>query len=88
MSNLCGKSEQHQNDLSENASLHNQSLNGDSLFAVSHDQVFKCEPHQWDVKPDLYLQVKQDLTQDFKSELHQEYQEDIVMASSKEDNGL
>ena len=53
------KSEQPQNDISVNSSLDNHS---DSLFAVSHDQVLKCELQQWDIKPDPYLQLKQELT--------------------------
>ena len=56
------KSEEHQNFISVNASLHNQSLHGDSVFAVGHDQVLKCELQQWDIKPDPYLQLKKELT--------------------------
>ena len=67
MNNIIEKPEQHQNDLNVNASQYNQSLQGDSFF--SHDQVLKyeeqqikCEPQQWDIKPDPYLQLKQELT--------------------------
>ena len=73
--NLCEKSEQHQNDFTRNNSLHNQSLQSDSLLAVSQDPVLKIEHQQWDIKPDPwnfkadpYLQVKQDLTPDWSSE--------------------
>ena len=71
MNNLYIKSEQQQNDLTVNASPHNQSLQGDSLSAGSCLPVLKCEQQQWDVKPDLYLQLKQELTPGlgFKSEL-------------------
>ena len=55
-------SEQPRNDMSVYSSLHNQCLQGDSLFAVSRDQVLKCEIQQWDIKPDPYLQLKQELT--------------------------
>ena len=113
MNNLQEKSEQVQTDLTVNTSLHNQCHQGDSVFDVSNDQVFKCEPQQWDIKPNLYLEPKQELTSGlgFKSELpawtlnhsrhnqryqedkidvsthKQEYQADISMASSKENNG-
>ena len=67
MNNIIEKPEHHQNDLKVNASQYNQSLQGDSFF--SHDQVLKyeeqqikCEPQQWDIKPDPYLQLKQELT--------------------------
>ena len=67
MNNIIEKPEQHQNDSNVNASQYNQSLQGDSFF--SHDQVLKyeeqqikCEPQQWDIKPDPYLQLKQELT--------------------------
>ena len=65
------KSEQPRNDISVYSSLHNQCLQGDSLFAVSRDQVLKCEIQQWDIKPDPYLKLKQELTpgQAVKSEL-------------------
>ena len=59
MNKLYEKSEQPQNDISVNASLDNP---GDSLFATSHDQVLKCELQQLDIKPDLYLQLKQEIT--------------------------
>ena len=57
MNNMNEKSEQHQNDSNVNGSLYNQS---DSF--LGHDQVLKCEPQQWDIKPDPYLQLKQELT--------------------------
>ena len=59
MNNMYEKSEQHQNNLTVNASLHNQKY---SIFDVSRDPIVKCEPQQWNIKSDLYLQVKQDLT--------------------------
>ena len=62
MNNLQEKSEQHQTDSTVNSSLHNQCHQGDAIFGVSHDQVFKCEPQQWDLKPNLYLELKQELT--------------------------
>ena len=93
MNNLYIKSEQQQNDLTVNASPHNQSLQGDSLSAVSRLPVLKCEQQQWDVKPDLYLQLKQDLTPglSFKSELpastsnlfSQQYQDDKTIVSTQ-----
>ena len=69
MNNLYEKSQQHQNDLNVNGSLHNQSPQGDSITDVSHNPVLKCE--NWDIKPGPYLHLKQDLTPDlgFKSEL-------------------
>ena len=68
MNKLYEKSEQHQNHITVNVSLHNQK---DSNFDVSLDPIMKCEPQQWDIKPDLYLQVNQDLTHgsSLKSEL-------------------
>ena len=102
MNNLGEKYEQHQNDLSVNASLHNQS------------QVCNCELQHLDIKPYPYLHEKPDLPDvNFKSELpastlnslsqndqqyqddktiistqHQENQAYISMTSSKEYNGL
>ena len=71
MNNLLEKTEQHQTDLTVNTSLHDQCHQGDSIFGISHNQVFKCEPQQWDIKPNLYLELKQELTPGlgFKSEL-------------------
>ena len=88
MNNLLEKTEQHQTDLTVNTSLHEQCHQGDSIFDISHNQVFKCEPQQWDIKPNLYLEPKQELKPGlvFKSELpawtlnhsrhNQKYQED------------
>ena len=76
MNNITEKPEHHQNDLKVNASQYNPSFQGDSFF--SHDQVLKYEeqqieyePQQWDIKPDPYLQLKQELTPgvSLKSEL-------------------
>ena len=72
------KSEQPQNDISVNSSLDNH---GDSLFAVSHDQVLKCELQQWDIKPDPYLQLQQYLTPDLSSD--QQYQGNIPIVFQK-----
>ena len=72
MNNRYGKCEQHYNDITVKASLHNQNQQGDSLCSVSCDQVCNCEPQQqWESKPDPYLQLEQDLTPDmrFESEL-------------------
>ena len=59
MNNVYEKCEQHQNDTSVSASLHNQSHQCDSLSAVSCDQVCNCQQQQ----SDTYLKLKQDLTQ-------------------------
>ena len=71
MNKLYVKHEQSQNDISLNTTLDHQSLDGDSLFAESHHKVMKCELQQWDIKPDLCLPLKQDLTPglSLKSEL-------------------
>ena len=90
MDNLYEKSEQHQNDLTIN-SLHNQSLQG--------DPVLKYEHPQWDVKPDPYLQLQQDLAPDLSSEQpvstlnpftqhDQPYQGNISIVFSKEYKAL
>ena len=100
MNNIIEKPEHHQNDLKVNASQYNQSLQGDSFF--SHDQVLKyeeqqikCEPQQWDIKPDPYLQLKQELTSglSLKSEEpvstlnllshDQHYQDDTTIVSTQ-----
>ena len=60
MDNLYENSEQHQNDLTVINSLYNQSLQG--------DPVLKCEHPQWDIKPDPYLELQQDLAPDLSSE--------------------
>ena len=98
MKSLYEQSEQHQNDIPENASLHNQIFKDDSLFAASCGPVFNCEPQQWDIKPDpyLHLHLKQDLTPDLslKSELpastlnsflqhDQQYQDDKTIVSTE-----
>ena len=98
MNNLDEKSEQRQNDEVVNASLHNQSLQADSLSATSYDQCVKCEPEELDIKPDPYFLLNQDLKQDLslKCELStstlnlgfQQYQEDISMISKEECKGL
>ena len=75
-----------------NASLDNQSLKRDSLFAEIPEQVCNCEHHQ----SDTYLQLKQDPTQGlgFKSELpastlnlfsqhDQQYQDDRINVSTQ-----
>ena len=92
MNNMYEKSEQHQNDITVNSSLHNQK---DSIFDVSRDPIVKCEPQQWNIKSDLYLQVKQDLTPCtcLKSELpvstlnlhshDQQYQDDTTIVSTQ-----
>ena len=92
MNNLYEKSEQHQNDITVNSSLHNQK---DSILDVSRDPIVKCEPQQWNIKSDLYLQVKQDLTpgSSLKSELpasnlnllshDQHYQDDTTIVSTQ-----
>ena len=69
--NMYEKSEQNQNDISVNASLHNKNPYCDSLFDASHDQVLKYEPQLLDIKPDLNLLLKQEMTPGlgFKSEL-------------------
>ena len=59
MDNLYEKSEQHQNDLTIN-SLHNQSLQGDPILKYEHSQ--------WDIKPDPYLLLQQDLSPYLSSE--------------------
>ena len=64
MKKLYEKAEHFQNDKTVNASLNNQRLQGDSFFDVSHDQDLKCELQQWDIKQDIYLQVKQEVTPD------------------------
>ena len=69
MNNLGEKYEQHQKDLSVNASLHNQSHQGDSIFDENHDQVCHLELQQLDNKPHPYLHQKPDLPdQNFQSE--------------------
>ena len=94
MNNMNEKSEQHQNDSNVNGSLYNQS---DSF--LGHDQVLKHEQQHWDIKPDPYFQLKQELTPglSLKSELtdstldilsQHEYPANTPMASSKEYNGL
>ena len=60
INNINEKSEQPQNSISLNTSLHNQGRHGDSLFSASQD--LKCELQQWDIKPDPYFQLKQELT--------------------------
>ena len=67
MNKLLEKSEQHQSHITMNVSLDNQSLQGDSLSAVSCDQVCNCEQQQ----SDPYLQVKQELTPDLSYESEQ-----------------
>ena len=68
MNNLGVKYEQYQNNLSVNASLHNQSHQSDS--SENHDQVYNCGLHQLDIKPYPYLHQKPDLPDlNFKSEL-------------------
>ena len=62
MTDIYIKSEVHQSDASVNVSLHHQTLQDDSLFAASHDPVCECELQQCDIKPDPYLQLKQELT--------------------------
>ena len=59
INNLYEISEQPENYINVNTSLHNQK---DSLFVVSRDQVLKSELQQWDIKPDPYSQLKQELT--------------------------
>ena len=95
MNNLDKKSEQHQNDVVVNASLHNQSLQADLLSATSPDQILKCEPQQWDIEPDPYSQLNKDLTPNWSlksdlstSTLIRHSQEDLSMISEKECNGL
>ena len=70
MNNLYEKAV-NQNDINMNCSLHNQSFQEDSLFAVSSGLGLKCEKQECDIKPDPYIQVKQELTPGlgFKSEL-------------------
>ena len=96
---LCEKSKQHQNDLTMNNTLHNQSLQGNSLLAVSQDPVLKSEYQQWDIKPDPDLQLKQEPTPDWSSEQpvstlnplsqqEQPYQGNVSIASSNVYNGL
>merc|ERR1719239_1891094 len=75
-----------------NASLHNQK---DSIFDVSPGPTMRHEPQQWNIKSDLYLQVKQDLTpgSSLKSELpvstlnlhshDQQYQDDKIIVSTQ-----
>ena len=99
MSDMYAKSEQHQNDFTVNMSCYNHTVQSDSHIGASHDQLLKCE--QWDIKPDPYLQLEQDLKPDLnlKSELStliinplsqqdQQYHEDISIISAKESNGL
>ena len=89
--NLYEKSEQHQNDLTKINCLHNQSLQG--------DPVLKCEHQQWDIKPDPYLLLKQDIAPDLRSEQpasnfnplshhDQQHQGNILIASSNEYTGF
>ena len=70
MNNLEEKYEHHQNDLSVNDSLHNQSHQGDTIFDENPDKKCNNELQQLDVKPYPYLHQKQDLSDlNFKSEL-------------------
>ena len=79
MNNLGEESEHHQNDLTVINSLHNQSLQSNT--------VLKCEHPQWDIKPDpSYLQLQQDLAPDLSSD--QQYQGNISIVFSKIYNGL
>ena len=84
-----------QSDTSVNDSLHKQSLHSESLLAVSPDQDLKYEQQQWDVKPDPYFPLKQELTPglSLKSELPasssslsqpgQQYQDDQTISSTQ-----
>ena len=95
MNNLGERYGQHLNDLSVNASLHNQSHQGDSIFDENHDQDCKCELQQLDIKPYPYLHEKPDLPDvNFKSELpastlnslsqnDQQYQDHKAIASTQ-----
>ena len=57
MSCMYEKSEQHQNHITVNTTLDSQSPHSDSLFAESHN-----EQQQWDIKPEPYLPLKQEIT--------------------------
>ena len=94
MNNLDEKSEQLQNDLALNASLHN-CLQTDSLFVTNQDHVIKYEQQHWEIKPDPYLQLKQEQKPELStstlnqlSQQDQQYQEDKSHISQKECNGL
>ena len=73
MSYLYEKSKQPQKDINVNTTrpIDDQCLHDDSLFAESHDQVMNCELQRWDIKPDICLPLKQELTPglSLKSEL-------------------
>ena len=69
MDNLYENSEQHQNDLTMINSLHNHSLQGDPLLKLEHPQ--------WDIKPDPYLQLQQDLDPVPDLSSNQQYQGNI-----------
>ena len=92
MNNMYEKSEQHQIGIIVNASLHNQSHQGDSILDENHDQDCKCELQQLDIKPCIFLHQKPDLN--FKSELpastlnslsqnDQQYQDDKTIISTQ-----
>ena len=87
MNNLYESSELDQNNVSINASLHNQILQGDSHIAVSQDPVLECVLQQWNIKPEVYLPLNPDLKPDLS------FKYDVPTATVdplyiKEDKGL
>ena len=93
---LCVKSEQHQHDLSVNASLHNnQSHQDHSIFDENHGHDCNCELQQLDIKPFPYLHQKKDLrdlnckyelpvsTLNSLSNHDQQYQDDKTVVSTQ-----